>query len=241
MAKKKIELADRKGSAYSGDLKLEPDFFNDIANSKPPSGIIKQDDGSLTISNIRIHRTGLEFVDSVSEEEYAIFGETLLQIETAYQWIVGDYLAYGVNNNYGMAKSFGERLGRDASTIRDWTYVCNQVELSYRYDNLSFKHHRFVAPLDKNEQQYWLEQASTNNWSANRLRNEIAKAQGEALPPSTNEPAYKRWAEQSEDRAMKALANFRKEKDGRVRNAWKRFAESEIERWQRIVEEMGNE
>ena len=132
-----------------------------------------REDGSLELSNIRIHRIGLEFVGDVSEEEYEIFGQTLLQIDTAYQWIVGDYLAYGVKNNYGMAKDFAEALGRSEGTINNWVSVSRQVRFSRRRENLSFKHHVEVAALSSDEQEHWLHQASENGWSAARLNKEI--------------------------------------------------------------------
>ncbi len=229
-----LTQSDIMDNMLSGNMVEIPDpmAFNQMGLS---SAIVKHDDGALEINSIKVHRTGLEFVGSVTEEDYQLFGETLLQIETAYQWIVGDYLAYGVDNNYGMAKEFAEKLGRDPSTVRDWTYVCNQIELSYRYDNLSFKHHRMVAPMDSQQQKYWLREASENRWSTSKLQKMIAEAQGDALPAKVTEPMYKKWAEQSQNRVELAVEKYQGETDGRKRNAWKRYIESEVERWQQAL------
>jgi len=190
MAKKKIDIrkrdtqeAEQPVSIYDSPIELPADF-----GISPTSGIVQREDGALEVSNIRIHRVGLEFTGAVTEEEYEVFGQTLLQIETAYQWIVGDYLAYGVDNNYGMAKEFAEQLGRDPATVNNWTSVCRNVTFSLRRENLSFKHHVIVSPLDEDDQVYWLEQASEHGWSSAKLQKMIAEANGEN--PEAKEQSY---------------------------------------------------
>jgi|GEM_PF-2095411 len=262
MASDKMRKDRKRGSGQSGltqsdimdkmlsggDMEIpDPATFNQFGFT---SAIIKHDDGAIEVSNIKVHRTGLEFIGTVEQEEYETFGEMILQFDTAYQWIVGDYLAYGVDNNYGMAKEFAERLDRDPSTVHDWTYVCRQVTFSERSENLSFGHHKVVAKLDEEARAYWLQKAEEGNgkegdahkvWSKRRLEKEIAEANGEIEPKRLSEPVYKKWAEQSEDRATKTLDKFHGETDGRTRNAWKRFAEEEAKRWQAVLDAMNNE
>jgi len=254
--------ADAVDSAVHDGSELAPEIADLLAGMKNASSsrgdqhsnemspIVRSEDGAIELSNIRIHRIGLDFVGEVTEEEYETFGEMILQFDTAYQWIVGDYLAYGVDNNYGLAKKFAERLDRDPTTVHDWTYVCGQVTFSERSENLSFGHHKVVAKMNAEDRAYWLKRAEEGNgkqgdahkvWSKRRLEKEIAEASGEALPSKRTSPAYKRWAEQSQDRAAKALSQFKKTNDGRTRNAWKRFAEAEAQRWQTVLEEMDNE
>ena len=205
-------------SIYETSIELPQDF-----GVIPSSGIVKREDGSLEVSHIRIHRVGLEFTGDVSEDEYEIFGQTLLQIDTAYQWIIGDYLAYGVENNYGMAKDFAERLGRSEATVNNWTYVSRQVRFSFRNENLSFKHHIAVAPLSPDEQAYWLEKAVIGNgedgqnhktWSVKKLREEIAATNGDALAQVDDTPS----------RAFQLIAGWQK---NITQNQWKKFSLSE--------------
>lgn len=186
-------------SIYENSIELPQDF-----GVIPTSGIVQHEDGSLEVSNIRIHRVGLEFIGEVDEEEYEIFGQTLLQIDTAYQWIIGDYLAYGVNSNYGLAQQFGELLGKSDKTIRNWVYVARNVELSRRRDNLTFGHHENVAGFTQEQQEYWLNLAEEGNgklgkehkvWSVKKLRDEIAMAHG-SLDVNRQSPANRlleRW------------------------------------------------
>lgn len=77
MAKKIHINKNRSGetesaSIYDSPIELPQDF-----GVIPTSGIVKREDGSLEVSNIRIHRVGLEFVNDISEEEYEVFGQTL--------------------------------------------------------------------------------------------------------------------------------------------------------------------
>lgn len=178
MAKDKNFDFDKRSSARTTDsiyardgLQLEDDFINDIQRKN--KGLIRHDDGSIDINGIRVHRTGLEFIGDISEAEWETFGDTLVQIDTAYQWIVGDYLTYGMDNNYGRAQGFAELMGRSSSTVNNWVYVSRNVEFSRRRENLSHGHHQVVASLSPEEQDEWLESCIQNAWSVSRLRDEI--------------------------------------------------------------------
>lgn len=246
---KKIQINKRggadEGSIYDSPIDLPDDFG--IVNSP---GIVKRDDGSLEVSNIRIHRVGLEFVGTVSEDEYEIFGQTLLQIDTAYQWIVGDYLAYGVENNYGMAKHFADQLERDEATIHDWTYVCRQVRFSERSENLSFAHHKVVAKLPINEQEYWLDLAENGNgkagdehkiWSVKRLRDEIAKAQGQELESANPVAVYERLADQFDTNLNKLLVQYKKAKTQQDKDNIRHVLENLVDGVNRVLESLDSE
>lgn len=204
--------AQPEASIYDSTIDLPQDF-----GVIPTSGIVQHEDGSLEVSNIRIHRVGLEFVGEVDEEEYEIFGQTLLQIDTAYQWIVGDYLAYGVENNYGMAKDFAEKLGKSEQTITNWVYVSRHIEFYRRRENLSHGHHDAVAGLSNDEQKYWLDLAEKGNgkqgkeqkiWSVKKLRDEISKTRDtlEVDKPSPATRLLERWQKMVNPKKWKKLS-----------------------------------
>ena len=246
---KKIQINKRdgadEGSIYNSPIDL-PDDFGIVASP----GIVKRDDGSLEVSNIRIHRVGLEFVGTVSEDEYEIFGQTLLQIDTAYQWIVGDYLAYGVENNYGMAKDFAEKLGKSEQTITNWVYVSRHIEFYRRRENLSHGHHDAVAGLSNNEQENWLDLAVNGNgkdgdehkiWSVKRLRDEIAKAQGEELESSNPIAVYERLADQFDNGLNKLLVQYKKAKTQQDKDNIRHVLENLVDGVNRVLESLDNE
>lgn len=249
---KKIQINKDRGrdtrqtdSIYDSPIDLPHDF-----GVIPSTGIIKRDDGSLEVSNIRIHRTGLEFVGDVSEDEYEIFGQTLLQIDTAYQWIVGDYLAYGVDNNYGMAKDFAETLGREPKTISNWVSICRQVTSSHRWEDLSFKHHEYVASLSPEEQDYWLEKAAIGNekagdahkvWSANKLRQEIAAAKGDVLTAAHQVAFYEKLANQFDDGLTRLLVQHKKAKTQQDKDNIRRVLENVVEHARQALDELDSD
>lgn len=192
------------GSAYSGNLEIGDDFLDELKSIDSSSGIVKKEDGTLQVSNIEIHNIGLQFPGQITEEEYQIFGETLLQFNTAFQWIIGDFLAYGVDSNYGMAKDFAERLGVKSDTVNQWTWVCRQVEFSIRIENLSFNHHLLVAKFEPNQQQKLLQEASENRWSFRRLKEEI---EGKSTTENTS-PIYTRVMKMSDTLTDKKFKNM---------------------------------
>ena len=51
--------------------------------------------------------------------------------------------------------------------------MSQSVEFSVRTENLSWQHHRHVAPLPKTEQIKWLQRGEKEHWSAKELRDEI--------------------------------------------------------------------
>lgn len=171
MAKKKITIRDRndEASIYNDDMIELPEDFGVIV----PNAIELHDDGSIQLGRMRMTAIGLQIEGAISEEEYIAFGEAVVQLNTAYQWIVGDYLAYGEDANYGDAKRIATMLHRDPTTLWNWTSICRRVEYSRRREDLSFSHHEVVASLPDVDQEHWLNIASEKGWSSKRLRDEI--------------------------------------------------------------------
>lgn len=237
--------AEEDASLYNDTLELPDDF------GRPPSpGIIKADDGSLQVKNIRISSIGLDFVGDVTEEEYEIFGQTLLQIDTAYQWIVGDYLVYGTEKKYGKATEFAELLGKSPQTVWNWASVAKSIETSRRREVLSFGHHEVITGLSVEEQDYWLSQAEFGNgedgkahkvWSVKRLRTEIARSQGDE--PTTEAPMtpYQRIANRFDDSLARLVAQHKKAKTQEDKNNIRQVLTSLITQAETALNEIDDE
>lgn len=192
MAKKTIDLNARsQNSAYTGDLSLEPTFFDPIEPSSG-TGIIKRDDGLLELSGVILSPMGIQFDKSaqLSKENFITLGEMILMIHNALQWIIGDYFAYGEQNRYGSRNELAKQLNVDPDTVTNWTSVCRKIEYTRRRVDLEFGHHEAVAALTPEQQDYWLEQASIGNglegdkhhrWSIKMLRDRIAEWRGEIV------------------------------------------------------------
>lgn len=61
--------------------------------------------------------------------------------------------------------------GYERGTLRDYAWVARKS--SIRIDDLSFAHHRLVAPLPPDDQREWLTLALQNEWTVAELRREL--------------------------------------------------------------------
>lgn len=134
----------------------------------------------------RISETALTLPDGIDFDEWQRIGETLGRIGRAHQWWLGDWLNYG-EATYGETYAQGINLtGYEYGTLANIAWVSREV--SFRNENLSWKHHYVVAPLTPAEQREWLEKAERYGWSAAELRQQIkAPALLDAPPPPVGE------------------------------------------------------
>lgn len=113
---------------------------------------------------------GLAVEGQPSLDEWTEAGQLLSKAQGALHWWWGDWLNYGES-------TYGETY-RDALELTDFTYstlandkyVASRIEFSSRKENLSWHHHLAVAPLDFEQQQYWLSLAGEKQWSVRELR-----------------------------------------------------------------------
>lgn len=102
----------------------------------------------------------------------------LIERATQIQFAIGDWIAYG-EMHYG--EQYAQALSEtdyDYGTLRNFKYVASNVPLSLRNDNLSFDHHRAVAPLEPDEQAEWLAKAEQGHLTAKQLREQVGAEHG---------------------------------------------------------------
>jgi len=70
-----------------------------------------------------------------------------------------------------------EETDYEYGTLANCKWVASKVEFSLRSENLSYKHHQEVAPLEPEDQKIWLEKAEQHNLSIreDNIANEYAK------------------------------------------------------------------
>jgi hypothetical protein len=131
--------------------------------------------GSLKVSRngIGLCRNGLTLSRRMQFREWERIGQYVLSAHESSAWWIGDWIAYGQDIFHDRYKEALNRTSLDYQTLRNYAWVARQFELSRRRDNLSFGHHAEVAALPQAEQDYWLSQAQSNEWSRNRLRAEV--------------------------------------------------------------------
>jgi hypothetical protein len=141
------------------------------------TGLLVQREEGWAYGRTQIGRTGLVAPNDMNVEEYTDLGRFLLDIGSRLNWLLGDWLAYGDNREWGETyQQVAEQFGYSSKTLREYAYVCRNVNLSIRMDKLTFAHHQVVAALEAEAQHVWLTRALENGWSVATLRKAIQQA-----------------------------------------------------------------
>jgi hypothetical protein len=116
---------------------------------------------------------GLELAADVDVEEWTGLLRRIAAVDNARRWWISDLLVagdFGERAKYELAE---EWLGLERSTLIDYAYVARNVPRERRRPELSFEHHRSVAPLEPQQQTAWLARAVDEQWSGRALRAEL--------------------------------------------------------------------
>ena len=115
----------------------------------------------------------------LGQAEWLATGRRLGAIGRCSQWWIGDWIRYGTSR-WGEKYSEAARVtGYDVASLRNMAWVASQFDLSLRSDKLSWSHHVLLAPLESEQQRYWLHRAHEERLSVADLRLELrARGQG---------------------------------------------------------------
>lgn len=141
---------------------------------------------AITLSKkCKVYPTGLEIDESTTFKEWCDIGITLKQIGRTHTWCVGDWINFG-HRKYlqekGIAtegrhgKLYTEALSSmsfEYGSLRTFVWVSSTFKLSRRRDNLTWSHHRDVAGLDEELQDYFLSEADKHKLNRNNFRSFI--------------------------------------------------------------------
>ncbi|MFP5388693.1 MAG: hypothetical protein ACLGG5_05260 [Thermoleophilia bacterium] len=109
----------------------------------------------------------------VGQADWLATGRKLGAIGRCNQWWLGDWIRYGTAR-WGEKYAEAARVtGYDVASLRNMAWVASQFDLSLRSDKLSWSHHVLLAPLEPEQQRYWLQRASTERLSVADLRLEL--------------------------------------------------------------------
>lgn len=136
--------------------------------------LIRLDGQTLSLGAFTLTKTGLDIKGKPSFEEWERCGALLRRMEGAVNWWVGDWINFGetaYGEKYAQAL---EATGMEYGTLRNVAYVAANV--SRRRDSLPWSHHAEVAALPPEEQETWLEKASTESLTRADLRHRIKVA-----------------------------------------------------------------
>jgi hypothetical protein len=115
--------------------------------------------------------TGLTLPDILNLDQWKAIGIKLCTIDTAMQWAIGDWWAYG-HHTYGKRKAFAtaKELPYQFGSLMNLGSVARSVKTSLRNEALTYSHHVAVAALESEDQKKWLTKAVKGKWSVNKLR-----------------------------------------------------------------------
>src|ERR1700730_11775472 len=100
--------------------------------------------------------TGLKLPDSLDLDQWKAIGIKLCTIDSAMQWAIGDWWAYG-HHTYGKRKAYAtaKELPYQFGSLMNLGSVARSVKSSFRNEVLSFSHHVQVAALEPEDQKKW--------------------------------------------------------------------------------------
>lgn len=127
--------------------------------------------------------------DSVTLDEWKELGHSLKQVEGSVQFWLGDWARFGEKKGfagkYTDSKIYDllqEITGLDRETLRQYKSVAESTSCT-RVHDLSYSHHRAVAPLSEEKQKEYLTKVITEKLSVKALRDEINKNEREGQEP----------------------------------------------------------
>lgn len=127
----------------------------------------------------KFEKTGLIIAEDTTIQEWQELGQSLKKIEGAVQFWIGDWARFGDKKGFYTDSKVYDKLeeitGLSHGTLKDYKSVCENVQSSNRFDDLSFTHHIEVAKLEPQKQEFFLNKAVEENLSVRELRREIHK------------------------------------------------------------------
>lgn len=132
----------------------------------------------------KMTETGIEVGDHATQEDWQEVGAFLFGMERAFQWLIGDWLAFGEDVAWGDIPDIAEQYGANKDTLANYASISRHCHVSLRHEKLTYSHHVVIAREDLTDEQksLWLQIAEKEQWSVRKLRTEFEKAQ---LPAET--------------------------------------------------------
>lgn len=200
---------DREDNSYE-DVSVNintDDIFGNVIPARSGGLSVTRRDNSVDIGGLQISSTGMVIDGDLQEDHWYALLEGIQKIKSAYQWILGDWLNYGVARKYGETEQQVERIASataySTQYLHDLAWVCGAIEISCRKENLSYKHHWIVvrATEDDQKREDYLQAAIRHNLSASALK---AHIEGHNVVNPTTIDVFRRRFSSFEKQQLKA-------------------------------------
>ena len=125
---------------------------NTSSDTNMKNEIVKAGDGTICLS-----RLGVQFEGDVPEESVDSLLRDLGSVTRGCMFVIGDAINYAEGKWGDKYEHWIAVSGLEYGTLRNAASVARKVHLSLRSDNLTYDHHKMVAPLHPDEQKHWLD------------------------------------------------------------------------------------
>lgn len=159
-----------------------------------------------------------ELPASMTEGDWKAAGQALSQVDGAMNWWLGDWWRFG-EHKYGDRKALvdsEEWTGPKFQACADAAWVCAKFETSFRYEVLSFTHHRAAASLPFDEAIRVLNWASENRASVKETHEKVKQVKSWLAQGWTQSQLERRKLVES---GLAVVASKRKGDDGKELDA----------------------
>lgn len=126
----------------------------------------------LVVSSFSLQKNGLIPIGKPTFEDWQTCGAFIHEAERSVQFWIGDWLNYGEKAWGTRYEEALQKTGLDYRTLRNYKWVASSIPLSLRRDTLSFHHHKEVANLPPEQQEYLLTKATQERWPLLKLKQE---------------------------------------------------------------------
>jgi hypothetical protein len=123
--------------------------------------------GAISITGLFLSDPDLPYV------QFEALCVLLGKMHEAVRFAIGDAIVLGEHLYKEEAYQAIEAMGLSVDARREYVRVAQQVPRSIRREDLSWSHHRAVAPMKPKEQRQWLRAASEGGMSHHELREAI--------------------------------------------------------------------
>jgi hypothetical protein len=125
------------------------------------SDLVPANEGGLIGKIVEVGGTGLTWLREPTLEQYLNLGSMFSYAADAYQWAIGDLIAYGQGKFGEEWSQIEHNLGLSETTLEVLASVARKVPPARRNPELKWSHHRAIANKvsDPVEQAEWLERA----------------------------------------------------------------------------------
>jgi hypothetical protein len=146
--------------------------------------LMMDEQGNIPAKKFTLAPTGLQIVEDATEEDYERVGRTLLNMQGALQWWIGDWIVYGDAFKWGETyKRLAVEFGYEIDTLYRYAALCRKIQFGIRNPELDPAHHRLVAYMDEELQTQWLAYAAAHELKVEELRQAI-RSQHPTKPPT---------------------------------------------------------